>query len=272
MKAKPDLFSENLSSLSRQDWVSETGFEQISEDEVLRQVAARVKTSDRSPLVALDLDSTLYEVAHRTRQILSEWFQTPDSSRFRNVRDALSALPLEKFGYSLQDSFLTAGLDLESPAIQEAWAAARQFWSRRFFTSAYLPYDRAYAGVPDFVRHLYEQGAGLVYLTGRDKRAMRKGTEANLIRDGFPWNQPRTWLLMKDSPKLSDHEYKSRAAETVRGMGELVASFENEPVNLVTLFRIFPDAMHIFVDTVCSDRPAPVCRGLYRIARWNWVG
>jgi len=43
------------------------------------------------------------------------------------------------------------------------------------------------------------------------------------------------------------------AADYIRRHGTLVASFENEPPNVVALSKVFPDAMHVFVDTVCSD-------------------
>lgn len=66
-------------------------------------------------------------------------------------------------------------------------------------------------------------------------------------------------------PGLPDTEHKSAAAERVRAAGTLVSSFENKPVNLVALRERFPDAMHVFVDTVSSDREAIPCEGLYRI-------
>jgi hypothetical protein len=36
-------------------------------------------------------------------------------------------------------------------------------------------------------------------------------------------------------------------------------------VNLVALYELFPDAMHVFVDTVMSDRGAKAINGLYRV-------
>jgi hypothetical protein len=45
----------------------------------------------------------------------------------------------------------------------------------------------------------------------------------------------------------------------------VVASFENEPANLLAMQEVLPDAMHVFMATVCSDRPALPGRDLYRI-------
>ena len=105
----------------------------------------------------------------------------------------------------------------------------------------------------------------IVYLTGRDEPGMGDGTRAMLLRDGFPWETERTHLLLKPAYGLPDLEHKINAAQFIRAHGELVASFENEPPNLVAIYEQFPDAMHVFVETVCSDHAAPAGRGLYRI-------
>jgi hypothetical protein len=94
---------------------------------------------------------------------------------------------------------------------------------------------------------------------------MGDGTRANLIRDGFPWETHRTHLLLKKAAHLPDLDHKKDAAQYIREHGTLVASFENEPPNIIALYEIFPDAMHVFVDTVCSDHPALAREGLYRI-------
>jgi hypothetical protein len=94
---------------------------------------------------------------------------------------------------------------------------------------------------------------------------MGDGTRARLKQDSFPWELDRTHLLMKAAAELDDLEHKLAAGTYVRAHGTLVASFENEPPNLVALYDQFPEAMHVFVDTVCSDRPALAGRDLYRI-------
>lgn len=94
---------------------------------------------------------------------------------------------------------------------------------------------------------------------------MGEGTRANLLRDGFPWNVERTHLLLKPNFEMPDLEHKTNAGEYIRTHGKLVASFENEPLNIVGLYRLFPDAMHVFIDTGCSETPATPLQGLYRI-------
>lgn len=252
-------------------------FHDLTESQVLREVAVRVeklkaKAGDRKqahPLVLLDLDSTLYEVGPRTYQILREWAETDESRAFESVRSAVFKAEPWHVGYSVRDTLMALEVDTDSEAVAPALEAIKKFWAGRFFTSAYLNYDHAYPGAANFTRKLHELGAEIVYLTGRDEPGMGDGTRAMLIRDGFPWDIARTHLLLKKAAHLPDLEHKTEAAHYVREHGTLVASFENEPPNLVALAALFPEAMHVFVDTICSDHPAPRAEGLYRIKGFN---
>ena len=261
-------------SLVRSAWIEASHFHELSEVEVLREVSRRVSevracaTSERSshPLVLLDLDSTLYEVGPRTHQILKEWNATHDALRFSRVHAALSQMLPEHVGYSLRDTFAALDLVLEGDAeITAAWECAKKFWQDRFFTSDYLKYDEAYPGAAEFAREVYHLGAEIVYLTGRDEPGMGEGTRARLLEDGFPWSVPRTHLLMKPESHMDDLEHKQEAAHYIRAHGTLIASFENEPPNVVALQKLFPDAMHVFMETVCSDRPAARGSDLFKI-------
>lgn len=269
--------SAKAQKLIGKEWISACEFREMTEGQVLKEVSRRVTelkaragvTKKAHPLVLLDLDSTLYEVGPRTFQIIQEWIKSGASSEFPKTRAALATLKMAEVGYSLKETFATVGLDANDLEVAAALASAKPFWSERFFSSAYLPFDRAYEGAARFAQELHELGAELVYLTGRDEPRMGDGTRENLVRDGFPWEIERTHLLMKPAPEMEDLDHKKRAADYIREHGTLVASFENEPLNLSALYEIFPDAMHVFVDTVCSDHPAVPCRGLYRIAGFN---
>ncbi|MEK6580329.1 MAG: HAD family hydrolase [Bdellovibrionota bacterium] len=255
----PDLFL-----FARDDWKKRSHFHELSEAEVLKQVSERIGRHQK-PVVLLDLDSTLYEVGPRTHAILTEWLSHSDSNKHPEVRERLKKLEEQHVGFSLRDTFGAIGLSQDDPLVERAMIEAKDFWSNRFFTSGYLSYDRAYPGASQFVNKIYNLGAHLVYLTGRDLPNMGHGTESNLIRDGFPWKVERTHLLLKPHRSMSDLEHKKSAADFVRRTGNLVASFENEPLNLVALGDLFPDAMHVFVETVCSDHPANPGKNLYRI-------
>jgi len=258
----------------REQWIDATHFHDLTEEAVLREVANRVSdvkskaTSAKHthPLVLLDLDSTLYEVGPRNHQILREWRETAESKPFAKVLEKLIALDHTLHnGYSMEDTFSLVGLDLTDAEVAHACSVAKKFWAERFFTSEYLKYDHVYPGAAAFAREVHRLGAEIVYLTGRDEPGMGEGTRNRLLQDGFPFNTERTHLLLKAAFELDDLDHKQGASRYIRDHGTLIASFENEPPNLVALYDIFPEAMHVFVDTVCSDRPAPAGRDMYRI-------
>lgn len=255
-QANPDV--------ARTDWIQACRFHDANCEAVLREVKDRV-TRVPSPVVLLDLDSTLYEVQPRTHQILKEWIEAPESAPFPHVRDTVRRMEASHLGYSMKDTFAALGFSLDESEIRSAWESAKKFWSTRFFSSAYLSYDVPYPGAPKFCQGLEKSGATLVYLTGRSEPEMGEGTRSNLVRDGFPWGGNNTQLFMKPKFEYSDLNHKKESARRIQNMGVLVASFENEPANLVALHEIFPDAMHVFVETISSDHPASPRAGLYRI-------
>lgn len=248
--------------LARKAWVEACDFHPLSDRETLEKVVA-LTAQHENPVVILDLDSTLYEVKPRTHRILLEWSTSEEALEHGALLSAFQSLALSHVGYSIQDTFKYLDLCHEENA--KAVEAVKRFWDSRFFTNDYLPYDHAYPGSPEFAWKLHNQGAHLVYLTGRDEPGMGRATRENLLRDGFPLNLPRTTVMLKKERKIDDLLHKLEAAQILKDFGTVVASFENEPKNVVSLSEIFPQAMHVFVDTVCGNHPAPVRGGLYRI-------
>lgn len=249
---------------SRETWRDVCQFHPHSDANILDETLAQIQ-SVNSPILLLDLDSTLYEVSPRTFQILKEWVDSAESAEFSLVRAAFDQMLLSQVGYSIEDTLTHLGLSPSHQSTHAALHLVKRYWADRFFTNEYLKYDRAYKGSSNFVKKAYEAGAEIVYLTGRDAPGMKQGTTRNLLRDEFPWELPRTHLLMKPEAHLHDLEFKKSASQFVYQKGNLVASFENEPPNVVALFDLFPHAMHIFVDTVCSSHETEACHGLYRL-------
>ncbi|HUP58393.1 MAG TPA: HAD family hydrolase [Bdellovibrionota bacterium] len=257
----------------RSEWISACSFLPMTESEIFKEISERIRSAlaaKERPVVLLDLDSTLYEVGPRSFGILQEWLSHADSAPYPVIRERLSRLREEDIGYSLKDTFRTLGLSLEDQQNFHAWESAKQFWMNRFFTSEYLKkFDRPYPGAARFTQEIHRLGAEVVYLTGRDEPGMGAGTRECLLRDGFPWDQERTHLLLKAAFDRSDLGHKTSAARFIRDLGRLVASFENEPANLVALYDLFPDAMHVFVETLASDRGARPIAGLYRVRHFE---
>jgi phosphoglycolate phosphatase-like HAD superfamily hydrolase len=256
----------------RQDWIGRMSFHAMSDREVMTEAVRRVTQarakSQRNPIVILDLDSTLYEVRTRTHKILREWCDSKNSGAFPRARDRILQLEFEHLNYSIRDLFSFLDTSENHDAIFES---IKNFWQPRFFTNDYLEADFAYPGAARWVQSLHELGAEIVYLTGRDEPGMGTGTRANLVRDGFPWDTSRTHLLLKKTFDEPDLDHKKNAAAWIQERGEVIASLENEPPNLIALAEAFPSAMNVFVETICSTHPAPIRSGFYRLKNFeNW--
>ena len=258
---------------AREEWVAASRFEPCSDDDVLRLVEDRVRDemaqhvgSEFLPVVIFDLDSTLYEVQPRTFAIIQEWLAARDSAAVvPKVRSKVAGLTCDQLRYSINDALQAAGLDNDDAATRAAADSLKQFWSQRFFRSDYLHFDRPYAGAMPYATKLYDMGCQIIYLTGRDEPQMGDGTRAMLTRDGFTLNGKRAKLMLKPNFEMDDQAFKRVAVETISAMGPVVASFENEPLNFVTLQKLLPNTVHVFVDTICSDRPASPADSAYRV-------
>jgi hypothetical protein len=254
-------------SLSREDWVEACAFDLTRDADLLTAIARKVnenKSLGVKSYVLLDLDSTLYEVGPRTLRILRDGLRELGDQAPQTVRAAFESLQTPD--YSLEDTWRKLGLCLQSEELGATRGQLQAHWRKAFFSNDYLHNDVAYPGAVSFTQALHDLGAELIYLTGRDEPAMREGTLQCLERDGFPLGE-RTHLRMKASRELDDVEHKLAAAMAFARQGAVVASLENEPRNFVALFEAFPDALHVFVDTVCSDKPAAVVKGARLLRR-----
>jgi len=250
--------------LARKDWVKACEFPEMGNYEILERVFDGVKSVQESPTVIFDLDSTLYDIAPRTVAIIHHFLAESGGRLSSEVHHALEKLNGAENFYSLNDIFLLLGLSLEKPSVASDLDVLKEFWFTYFFSNHYLHHDRPYPGAVSFVRELHARGATIIYLSGRNEPFMGDGTRGNLVRDKFPLAE-RTHLFLKDRPERQDLEYKRNLVHEIRSAGTPIAFFENEPQNLVALYESFPTSIHIFVDTVCSEAPAKVCAGLYRI-------
>jgi len=257
----------------RDEWIQNTKFFQDSNEEVLRKVVDRVKTvleAKKLPIVVFDLDSTLFDVSKRSYEILREWLAHPDTQGFTDTQDVLKGLEPTDLKYSLEELWEEKKIPHAKAPFDHHFKHAKQFWRKRFFGHEYLKHDQPMNGAIDFVRNLHEMGAKIVYLTGRDVPMMAFGTFDQLKLHGLPIEMERTRLILKPKRHLDDIDYKSAAAKTISEWGEVVATFENEPKNLIAMSKAFgPEVMNIFFHSVSSDHPVPGGTGLYRIREYK---
>jgi hypothetical protein len=82
---------------------------------------------------------------------------------------------------------------------------------------------------------------------------MEVGTVAALRSESFPFWRGRCVLHLKPSFEMSDRAFKDDAIGDVRSyLGEVVATFENEPGNANLFLSAFPEALHFLLMTVHS--------------------
>lgn len=253
----------------RDEWVSNTEFHSLENAEVLREVVRRVdqvRESGKLPIVVFDLDSTLFNVSKRSYEILREWLQHPETKSFKETVEGLKDLAHHEMKYSLQDVWEGRKLEHAKEPHASHFKHAKNFWRKRFFGNDYLKHDEPTDGAVEFVKLLYERGAKIVYLTGRDVPLMSFGTFDQLKMHQLPIEQERCRLILKPKRHQDDLDFKSKAAASIMCWGEVVASFENEPKNLVAMARVYsPTTMNVFIHSVSSDHPAPKGQGIYRI-------
>jgi hypothetical protein len=257
----------------RDEWIKNTEFHPESTQDVLAMVIARtqeVLKKGKLPIVVFDLDSTLFDVSKRSYEILREWLGHPEHAAFSETHTVMQDLKPAEMRYSLEDVWSSRKIPHEKEPYSQHLKHAKSYWRKRFFSNDYVKHDEPTRGAVNFVRALHEMGAKVVYLTGRDVPLMAFGTFDQLKQHGLPVEMERTRLILKPKRHLDDLEFKSQAAKTISEWGEVIASFENEPKNLIAMATAFgPNVMNIFIQTVSSDHPAPAGKNIYRIEKFE---
>ncbi len=214
----------------------------------------KLRSEGITPIVVFDLDDTLLTTRHREVAIYLEYAMKHQIPRLAGIQMG------HIIGWDFQE------IMIREMGFHPVWAnhygpLIKEFWTECFFDNAYLHHDKPFAGAPEFVRDLYEAGARIIYITGRDLD-MQEGTLASIKDHGFPLpDENRVVLRMKpESNKelsrqahgdetrrkelitASDRRYKETVVPEVAAMGYIVASFENEPKNANGFYKLFHEA------------------------------
>lgn len=222
--------------------------------EVLLKVLARVmitKAQGVQPIAVFDLDDTLLDSRTRTKVIFDEFAQNPEiARRFPRESQLLSQIWTEGIQFKLSDTLAQNGIT--DPTFT---AMLANTWAEKFFSNLYCRLDRPLPGAAAFLQTLVRAGARIVYLTGRDQPGMEIGTRESLRRNRFPTNPNVARLLMKSDKAMPDLEFKKNAFLWIRKQGQVVAGFENEPVNINAYADAFPEGIMVYVDTIHLSDP-----------------
>jgi hypothetical protein len=214
-------------------------------DALFRRIYARCEQPGKHgpPVVVLDLDGTLMDNRPRSVAILRDlgemWVDHhPQAAK------ALAGATIDKLAYLLTDSLRKLGVT--DPSLV---GEAHDYWRNRFFSDEDLRHDIAIQGAVAFVRHCHTLGATIVYLTGRDLPMMGLGTFASLRTLGFPLGVAGVEFILKPDAGMADEAFKRMIAPTLARVGEVIASFDNEPANCNVFKEAYPEADIVFVDT-----------------------
>ena len=191
-----------------------------------------VKTKRQaSSVVIFDLDGTLFDNRPRTMYIM------------RQIADQFYAQMPQLVGAVENGEMARLGVTDENEI-----KLAKGEWSKRFFTDYYQQYDVPLPGAKKFVCDVYEAGATVIYLTGRDVN-MLVGLTQTLRMCGFPVGVVGTMTMTKKDFNQDDGMFKDEVAAYLDRLGEVVGIFENEPGNSNLFQKNFPGATSMFLLT-----------------------
>lgn len=230
---------------------------------VLAAIGERVttiKAAGQVPVVVFDLDHTLFDGRPRTLVILAE-FAASVAAEQPAVARAIGRLALRDIAYLLRDTLNSVGVT--DPKVI---AAAEAYWKPRFFSDPYSQLDVPIAGAAAYVQSLWQRGAVIVYLSGRNADGMLTGTTASLQKWGFPVGVRGVQVVLKPSFSEPDDTFKKASLAQISALGQVVASFENEPGNLGMMATRWPDATPVFLDT--DFNPGGAVHSPPTTARW----
>jgi hypothetical protein len=211
-------------------------------------------------VVVFDLDGTLIDNRPRTSAILRELGERW-KTREPEIADRLLAVTSDKLPYHFRETLALFGATRED-LVEEAFS----YWKAHFFADAHLRYDIEVHGAARMARACYDAGATLVYMTGRDLPLMGMGTFGSLRDLGFPIGVAGTELVLKPETRMLDFEFKRFEAPKLSRVGEVVASFDNEPENCNVFLAAFPDAESVLVDTQHAAGAPPLSPGVKVVA------
>ncbi|NJL25217.1 MAG: HAD family hydrolase [Calothrix sp. SM1_5_4] len=174
------------------------------EQHPLIEVAEHVRREAPGVAVIFDLDSTLFNVSPRTQHILRSLANEPGfAAAHAEAAEVLKNIEVLPSDWGVREALARTNL---RPS-RDLGDAVRSYWREHFFSSRHLDKDSLYPSADEYVRHLHELGAEILYLTGRGEGAMREGTLRALKAWGFPLYNEAS-LLMKPSEVQTDEALK----------------------------------------------------------------
>jgi len=223
---------------------------------IFDSIEARIKkvlANHQRPLVVFDVDDTLVDCRYRKSVVFKDFASQPEIQKKWPVESQkLLNHNWQNICYLVNDNLKCIGV-----TDKDFGKAVYDFWFKHYFTYPYLVLDRAFPRAPEFVKRCEAMGAHIVYLTARDHLGMYQGTIEALKNLDFPMHAPHIHVMLKPEISMNDHHFKVGALEQIASLGEVVASFENELINLNAMAERFPEAGMYWRKTLYAPDPPP---------------
>jgi predicted secreted acid phosphatase len=264
------LLTENLGNLSRLKF--EDAFSAIKNTlaiiltfdplKYLLESGKAELSAGKEPFLLFDLDSTLFDNSPRVYKILRDFISEHQESYPEEI-SKLKKVKREDIVWGIKENLNKFGI-IEEKFVNHVIS----YWFERFFTNEYIV-DLPLRGSKEFVKDAEELGIKIIYLTGRFE-SMKDGTAKNIIEHGFPLDDGLVNLLLKPDPKMPDHTFKHAAMENVKKMGNMLAGFDNEPLNSNIFKEHFPESEVFLLETNHSLNPPNLIEQIHTIPNFSY--
>lgn len=228
---------------------------------------------EKKPVVIFDLDGTVFDVTFRTQKILDHFINQPDiQERYPVFVEKVKTISASHHRYGLEQTLNEVGIDRYSEHAAQFLHLAETFWFKKFFTDEYVLADKAFDGAKKCVDYFHAKGAQVVYLSGRDVPNMSMGTIKALERDGFVTHGHRVSICLKPAYGMDDYLFKKQSLESIITMGNVIATFDNEPANVQLFMDTFPEAINIHFDSQYAKHLDLKGNNFFRIKAFSELG
>ncbi|HPQ81372.1 MAG TPA: hypothetical protein PLZ86_06565, partial [bacterium] len=222
--------------------------------------------SGKRPVVAVDIDDTLFASSKRAKRILSDFLSEwmPGSSW---VADFVSKYIPSQVEYGPNHILSQAGLGHLGFG-----NTFNDYFSRRFMGPEEAHRISVRQGALNVLLALQSLGVRIIYMSGRsDNPYVRNDTAYQLKALGFPVDDFGVELVMRQDLQKSDEDFKGDAlAGLVGPFDSLVGVFDNEPGVLSNINRRFSMAPLYLVGDRQSAGTKPPPEGTLPVA--NFLG